>query len=123
MDILNIKEEINTYEDFPSIVDIGSIGEVSTLTIQNVIGNVDGIHPIKHEIKDELDTVEVFNNHVNIDNNQKRNISSTHNIRNQKDYLKIDGENRSKSKVLLNSCRTVKQMEIYPTKLYGVNDM
>ncbi|XP_056641106.1 uncharacterized protein LOC130448001 isoform X3 [Diorhabda sublineata] len=88
MDIQNIKKEIDIHD-----IDI----KVSTSKFENTNEKIIGIYSIKQEVNNDLNAVKIFDNHVDLANETKRNIFSTH-IKNKLGYLKVDPGKGTKSK-------------------------
>ncbi|XP_057659351.1 uncharacterized protein LOC130895818 [Diorhabda carinulata] len=101
MDIQMFKEEIDIHDDFLSNIDINqeSIDEVSAIKIENINVQINGIHSIKQEINDDLNTNKIFDNHVDETNKTQTNVLNTSKIMRNKGYFKIDHGKRTKSRV------------------------
>ncbi|XP_056640455.1 uncharacterized protein LOC130447588 isoform X2 [Diorhabda sublineata] len=106
MDVQNVKQEIDNHDDFLLNIDIKKdlIDEVSTIEIQYTNEQINGIHSIKQEINDDLNTNKIFDNNEDVTNKRKRKISSTQFIPNKPGYSKAAHRKEIKSKgVLTNS--------------------
>ncbi|XP_056641061.1 zinc finger protein 569-like isoform X1 [Diorhabda sublineata] len=126
MDVQNVKEEIDAYDDFLSKVHVKQelIDEVSAIKIENINEQINGIYPIKLEINDDLNTNKIFDNNGDISNKTKRNILSTHIILKKLEYSKVSHRKRIKSKGLIRNGKYIQPYAmglmicVYCGKLY-----
>ncbi|XP_057658703.1 uncharacterized protein LOC130895441 isoform X2 [Diorhabda carinulata] len=100
MDTQNFEEEIDIHNYSLSNIDIKQelIDEESAEKIQNANEQINGIHSIKQEINDDLNTIKILDNNVDVSNETKRNVCSTHIILNKPVYSKFAHRKRIKSK-------------------------
>ncbi|XP_056640435.1 uncharacterized protein LOC130447576 isoform X3 [Diorhabda sublineata] len=100
MEIQNVKEEIEIYDDFLSNIDVKQEpnDEVSTLKIENINEQLYGIYSIKQEVNNDLNTAKIFDNNVDEASKTERNILSIHIVRNKLGYLKVHHGKRTKLK-------------------------
>ncbi|XP_056640625.1 uncharacterized protein LOC130447687 isoform X2 [Diorhabda sublineata] len=100
IDIHNIKEEVVDHDDILSNINLKQelFEEVSTLKIQNTNDQINGSYAIKQELKEDLNTNNIFDNYENVAYKTKRNIFSTHHIKNKLGDSRVNYGKRIKLK-------------------------